>query len=53
MYSDRKDQVKDAFKLGFALIKEGMKEVKEGYQEKRYKAPEVVKPVAPVDKSNI
>ncbi len=48
--TDKKGAVKDAFKLGFALLKEGVKEVKEGYQDTRYKKPEVVKPQ---EKTNI
>lgn len=46
--TDKKGSVRDAFKMGFEMFKEGVKEVKAGYQETRYKEP-----TKPVDKSNI
>lgn len=47
---DRKEQVKDMFKLTYALLKEGVKEMREGYSDTRYKKPVLMKPV---DKTNI
>ncbi len=47
---DKKEQVKDAFKLGFTMLKQGYVDIKEGYKDTRYKKPVVHK--AP-DKSNI
>jgi len=42
---DKKDQVKDVIKLGFALMVEGAKDVKRGYTETRYQKPVEEKPV--------
>jgi len=41
---DRKEQVKGLFKLSYAVLKDSIKEAKEGYTDTRYKKPEVIKP---------